>query len=205
MSTQNPAGGVHVPGLSVKDVRGLEDVITVMAKGYSNRAVGSHNVNEHSSRSHLVLSVDVSVGTVHCLRGCVTVPVVLGRRCLCRPPCPGCGLRDGCCASSRVNQCVGRNKLNGSGCKGRLHLIDLAGSERVGKTDATGTRLTEAKVTTYRRHGKLRSRRQPRVNHRACVCLLCDSRALTSPCLPSATSSRPWRRRTTTFRFEIQN
>ena len=158
MSTQNPAGGVHVPGLSVKDVRGLEDVITVMAKGYSNRAVGSHNVNEHSSRSHLVLSVDVSVGTVH-----------------------------------------------GSGCKGRLHLIDLAGSERVGKTDATGTRLTEAKVTTYRRHGKLRSRWQPRVSHCACVCLLCDSRALTSPCLPSATSWRPWRRRTTTSRFEIQN
>ncbi len=56
---QNPAGGVHVPDLNVVSVACLDDVIKVMAHGYSNRAVGSHNVNEHSSRSHLVLSVDV--------------------------------------------------------------------------------------------------------------------------------------------------
>jgi kinesin family member C2/C3 len=38
----------------------------------------------------------------------------------------------------------GTNKLSGAGLKGKLNLIDLAGSERVGKTDATGTRLKEA-------------------------------------------------------------
>ena len=65
---QNPAGGVHVPDLNVIPVSTVEDVVWTMAKGYKNRAVGSHNVNEHSSRSHLVLSVDVSGQGCKCPR-----------------------------------------------------------------------------------------------------------------------------------------
>ncbi len=65
---QNPAGGVHVPDLNVIPVSTVEDVVRTMAKGYKNRAVGSHNVNEHSSRSHLVLSVDVSGQGCKCPR-----------------------------------------------------------------------------------------------------------------------------------------
>ena len=38
----------------------------------------------------------------------------------------------------------GRSKLESTSVTGKLHLIDLAGSERVGKTDATGDRLKEA-------------------------------------------------------------
>eukprot|EP01035_Chromulina_nebulosa_P030915 gene30915-41141_t len=40
--------------------------------------------------------------------------------------------------------CRGKNKIDNSATYGKLHLIDLAGSERVGKTDATGDRLKEA-------------------------------------------------------------
>jgi kinesin family protein C2/C3 len=69
-----------------------------MKLGQTNRAVGSHDMNEHSSRSHSILTVT----------------------------------------------CRGRNKLDGSTTFGKLHLIDLAGSERVGKTDASGDRLKEA-------------------------------------------------------------
>lgn len=69
-----------------------------MKRGQKNRAVGSHDMNEHSSRSHSILTVT----------------------------------------------CRGKNAIDGSTTYGKLHLIDLAGSERISKTDATGDRLKEA-------------------------------------------------------------
>lgn len=63
---------------------------------------GSHNVNEHSSRSHCIVTITLSYRNV-------------------------------------------RNETVAS----KMHLIDLAGSERVGKTAATGDRLTEAKVLSF--------------------------------------------------------
>ena len=70
----------------------------LMLKANSNRAVGSHDMNEHSSRSHSILTL----------------------------------------------VCRGKSKRDGTSTYGKLNLIDLAGSERVGKTDATGDRLKEA-------------------------------------------------------------
>jgi kinesin family protein C2/C3 len=59
-------------------------------------------MNEHSSRSHLVMTVYVSADA------------------------------------------LGGKQL--AGISSKLHIIDLAGSERVSKTDATGSRLREAKA-----------------------------------------------------------
>ena len=77
---------------SVAEVEGF------ISTGSNNRTVGRHNMNEHSSRSHLVLTFY---------------------------------------ARSIAKQ-------DGATARAKLHMIDLAGSERVSKTDATGTRLKEA-------------------------------------------------------------
>jgi kinesin family member C2/C3 len=86
----SPDGGTHVPGLVVAAVRGMDDVVAVLKTGERNRSVGKTNMNEHSSRSHMILSVYTR----------------------------------------------GTNELTGARALGKLHLIDLAGSERVGKSGA---------------------------------------------------------------------
>jgi kinesin family protein C2/C3 len=94
---QTPTGN-EVTGLTKVVVCNSGDVLDLMSRGQSNRAVGAHDMNEHSSRSHSILTLTVS----------------------------------------------GVNNKDSSTTYGKLHLIDLAGSERVGKTDATGDRLKEA-------------------------------------------------------------
>ena len=94
---QTPDGNI-VSGLTEHQVSTYEQVLSFMSLGQKNRAVGSHDMNERSSRSHSILTL------------------------ICR----------------------GKNKIDQSTSFGKLHLIDLAGSERVSKTDATGIRLTEA-------------------------------------------------------------
>lgn len=48
-----------MPGLRVEDVASLEDVAQVINRGKQNRSTFATNMNEHSSRSHLVLSLHV--------------------------------------------------------------------------------------------------------------------------------------------------
>lgn len=55
----NPDGITSVPGLQSTEIGNLEDAMSVIARGSANRATGSTNLNEHSSRSHLILSIDV--------------------------------------------------------------------------------------------------------------------------------------------------
>jgi kinesin family protein C2/C3 len=93
-------GKTEVVGLTQVPVGSEEEVIKVMEKGNKMRAVGGHNFNERSSRSHMVFTV----------------------------------------------YCSGFNRLTGKTSSGKLHLIDLAGSERLSKTAATGDRLKEAQA-----------------------------------------------------------
>mmetsp|Transcript_34066 Transcript_34066/g.40067 ORF Transcript_34066/g.40067 Transcript_34066/m.40067 type:complete len:668 (+) Transcript_34066:232-2235(+) len=49
-----------VEGLKEYSVSSMEDVETLICQGFQTRTVGSNNVNEHSSRSHLVLCLKVA-------------------------------------------------------------------------------------------------------------------------------------------------
>jgi kinesin family protein C2/C3 len=47
----------RIPGLSRRTVGSLQEIETLMAEGASNRATTATSMNEHSSRSHAVLSI----------------------------------------------------------------------------------------------------------------------------------------------------
>ncbi|GMH43873.1 hypothetical protein BSKO_11807 [Bryopsis sp. KO-2023] len=100
LDIKQDADGMYVPGLKIEEVRSMENVNALIATGKKNRSTFATNMNEHSSRSHLVFSVYVE------------------------------------------NQ--SSTQANGRRFKGKLHLIDLAGSERLSKSGAQGDRLREA-------------------------------------------------------------
>jgi len=91
---------MYVQGLTQETVQTEEEVLKLFKRGNSNRSIGRTNMNEHSSRSHSLLSVEVE----------------------------------------------GENLIAGIKYFGKLHLIDLAGSERLSKSLATGERLKEAQA-----------------------------------------------------------
>lgn len=95
--------GIFIPGLAQVPVTSRDDVMALLKKTSKNRSSGVTNMNEHSSRSHLVVQLYVT----------------------------------------------GTNSLANFKCRGKLNLIDLAGSERVGKTEATGDRLVEVRVAVW--------------------------------------------------------
>jgi kinesin family protein C2/C3 len=57
---QGADNSVSVPGLQQMPVHSLQDVMSVFSRGTANRATASTNLNEHSSRSHLIVQVDVT-------------------------------------------------------------------------------------------------------------------------------------------------
>lgn len=55
-------GRVEVPNLTKEAVTNINEVMHLLKRGNSNRATAATDMNEHSSRSHMVLSVDVESG-----------------------------------------------------------------------------------------------------------------------------------------------
>jgi Kinesin motor domain len=55
-------GRVEVPNLTKETVTSIQEVMVLLKRGNSNRATATTEMNEHSSRSHMVLSVDVESG-----------------------------------------------------------------------------------------------------------------------------------------------
>ena len=91
-------GHIWIPSLSMVKVTSVEDVENLIAKGDKGRSTFATDMNDHSSRSHLILSLYVRTD----------------------------------------------NLLTGEKTASKLHLIDLAGSERLSRSNAIGERLKEA-------------------------------------------------------------
>lgn len=52
--------GPHVPGLIQRPVRNTEDVAEAMARAKGNRSTAATDMNELSSRSHMILIINVT-------------------------------------------------------------------------------------------------------------------------------------------------
>jgi kinesin family protein C2/C3 len=55
-------GRIEVPSLTKEKVSSIQEVMALLKRGNSNRATAATDMNEHSSRSHMVLIVDVMSG-----------------------------------------------------------------------------------------------------------------------------------------------
>ena len=60
--TRSADGRIEVPGLLKEPVNSIDDVMSLLNRGNASRATATTNLNEHSSRSHMVLMVDVESG-----------------------------------------------------------------------------------------------------------------------------------------------
>jgi len=55
--------GFHVQGLTSKLCKGKAQVLRAFARGFINRRRGSHKLNEDSSRSHAIMTLDIDIVT----------------------------------------------------------------------------------------------------------------------------------------------
>ena len=129
---QQKNGKVYAQGLTRVGVTSPDDVQQVMTIGARARSVGSHDFNAHSSRSHLVMTVTIiaeSVKNNQSANGEEEEEEEEEHQ------------------SSSSKQQAWSEPPPTTSLKQRvshLHMIDLAGSERISKTAATGDRLKEA-------------------------------------------------------------
>lgn len=118
---ESASGSVSIIGATQVTVTSQADVESVAARGQANRAMSSTKCNAESSRSHMVLMIDVEVReawhmTLTPMSSSNATPV-------------------------DPNASIGGRVLSA----GRISLVDLAGSERIAKSEVTGSALTEAK------------------------------------------------------------
>ena len=52
--------GFYVENLFLVDCEEFDDLLAVLEEGMKNRSMGSHQMNEYSSRSHTILTVHIT-------------------------------------------------------------------------------------------------------------------------------------------------
>lgn len=89
--------GTYIQGLQKYKVESVSDIIEYLHRGEKVRATASTDINEHSSRSHCIMTLYIT-------------------------------------QTDSTGKCI----------SGKLNIVDLAGSEKVKKSNAVGERLVEA-------------------------------------------------------------
>ncbi|KAM5313306.1 kinesin-like protein KIFC2 isoform 1-T5 [Glossophaga mutica] len=119
---QGPAGqgGLQVAGLTYWDVPNLETLNQMLSLGRSNRATAATAMNQHSSRSHALVTLTLRAASP--TRGSGTAGTTPAGALPCEGP-----HRTGDWSSLHVGSLAPA---------GTLHLVDLAGSERAWKAGA---------------------------------------------------------------------
>lgn len=140
LSIKFGANGPCLPDATVISIHSISKAFGIYRTGIARRAIGIHNMNEHSSRSHLVTTIEVD--------GPPLAKNVRRKSSSGYSSDESTGSRDGGSrgGKGRNGHCSASNRVSGTlRTRGYIHLIDLAGSERLSKTAATGTQLVEAK------------------------------------------------------------
>lgn len=114
-------GGVYISGAREETVTSLQETMNILEKGTLSRTTGATKMNQFSSRSHAIFTMNLE-HTIHC------------------------GTPDSNTNNSNENGVVeivefARGEPEVRKCK--FHFVDLAGSERAKRTQAEGQRLKE--------------------------------------------------------------
>jgi kinesin family protein 4/21/27 len=124
-------GIVRARGLTRARCANESDVLELLARGAAMRATAATRMNQHSSRSHAVLTLEL----IRERPSPASVPSV-----------PAAGSSLGRASTNMSNNHKGKS----SGSSGsivtcaKLHLVDLAGSERAKRTGTAGARFKES-------------------------------------------------------------
>ncbi|KAI9353705.1 P-loop containing nucleoside triphosphate hydrolase protein [Obelidium mucronatum] len=130
---------LYVQNLSERYISSMKDYFKVLTTGAKNRSVGETNMNAQSSRSHAILTITVDQYLVQPKKPAMTAAsseASLSRSASSTSLAPEISsLAE---HSPEMLQKIGQGRK-----RSKIHLIDLAGSERADSTGATGDRLKE--------------------------------------------------------------
>ena len=115
-------------------------IMAILNEAEKHRAIGVTNLNKHSSRSHMILTIRVEISTTrlvgakeqNCMRCAQS-----RRRCGRGEPSPGADVGGFSAFSPTVGFSFSVRR------RSTLHIVDLAGSERLCKTKAEGKGFSE--------------------------------------------------------------
>ena len=135
LSIVDTPNGIIIPGLYLLPLSSEEDAYNLLFEAYSNRVVAEHQLNRRSSRSHVIYTFYVTRTRLPCSTSTSTSATTSTTT----------SATTSATTSSRHDSISSAQvEIDPEVINSKLHLIDLAGSERVDKTGSTGTVQKEA-------------------------------------------------------------